>query len=94
MWRRVSASYRSTNGYKMRVLLLSILLFVTTKAYAYIDPGTGSTIVSAIVGLFVAIGVAVKTYWYKLKGLFKTQESTAQEAPLEPAVKSDDSPAS
>ena len=39
-------------------------------AMAYIDPGSGSAIMSAIVGLFVAVGLAIKTYWYKLKSLF------------------------
>jgi hypothetical protein len=38
--------------------------------YAYIDPGSGSAIMSAIVGFFVAIGLAIKTYWYKLKSFF------------------------
>jgi peptidoglycan/LPS O-acetylase OafA/YrhL len=38
-------------------------------AHAYLDPSTGSMILSAIVGLFATIGLAVKTYWYKLKNL-------------------------
>ena len=39
------------------------------SAFAYLDPSTGSMILSAIVGLFATIGLAVKTYWYKLKSL-------------------------
>jgi len=31
------------------------------NALAYIDPGSGSAIISAIIGVFVAIGIAVKT---------------------------------
>jgi len=38
-------------------------------AHAYLDPSTGSMILSAVVGLFATIGLAVKTYWYKLKNL-------------------------
>lgn len=38
---------------------------------AYIDPGSGSAIMSAVIGFFVAIGLAVKTYWYKIKSVFK-----------------------
>lgn len=51
------------------ILFLSIF-FVSSPAFAYIDPGSGSAIMSAIIGFFVAIGFAIKTYWYKLKRLF------------------------
>jgi hypothetical protein len=39
-------------------------------AYGYIDPGSGSAIMSAIIGFFVAAGMLIKTYWYKLKAFF------------------------
>ncbi|TDR23233.1 hypothetical protein [Marinicella litoralis] len=47
-----------------------ILILLPTVSFAYIDPGSGSAIMSAIIGFFVAIGLAVKTYWYKLKSFF------------------------
>lgn len=47
-----------------------ILAFIVEPAQAYIDPGSGSTIMSIIIGLVVSIGLAVKTYWYKLVALF------------------------
>lgn len=40
---------------------------LATEAQAYLDPSTGSMILSAIVGLVATIGLALKTYWYKLK---------------------------
>ena len=46
-----------------------------SPSFAYIDPGSGSAIMSAIIGFFVAIGIAVKTYWYKLKSLFSGKKS-------------------
>ena len=62
---------------KNYVLLISaILLTITTPAMAYIDPGSGSAIMSAIIGFFVAIGLAVKTYWYKIKSFFKSDVSS------------------
>jgi hypothetical protein len=42
-----------------------------TPAYAYLDPSTGSMILSAIVGIFATVSLALKTYWYKLKSLFR-----------------------
>ena len=48
------------------------LLTLSPPAMAYIDPGSGSAIMSAIVGFFVAIAMVIKTYWYKFKSLFSS----------------------
>lgn len=57
------------------LLVVFISLWVQ-PAMAYIDPGSGSVIMSAIIGFFVALGMAVKTYWYKLKSLFSGKKRT------------------
>jgi hypothetical protein len=33
---------------------------------------------SAIIGLFVALGLLLKTYWYKLKSLFSGEKADQQ----------------
>jgi hypothetical protein len=53
----------------IRVFLGIAGLLLSAPAFAYIDPGTGSAIVSAIIALFVGIAVAIKGYWYKLKAM-------------------------
>jgi len=50
-----------------------LLMLVSPPVFAYLDPSTGSMVVSAIVGIFASIALAVKTYWYKIKGLFKRE---------------------
>ena len=55
-------------------VLLVTLLTIVTPAMAYIDPGSGSAIMSAIIGFFVAIGLAIKTYWYKIKSIFNRKK--------------------
>ena len=55
----------------LRVLAVTALLSLAPSAHAYLDPGTGSLILSAIVGLLATIGLAIKTWWYKIKGLFR-----------------------
>lgn len=55
---------------------LAFLLTWAAPAMAYIDPGSGSAIMSAIVGGFVAISLAVKTYWYKIKAIFTKKDSS------------------
>jgi len=52
------------------LLLITFIVFWVQPSFAYIDPGSGSAIMSAIIGFFVAIGIVVKTYWYKIKSLF------------------------
>ena len=47
------------------------LLLLPVPALAYLDPSTGSMLISAIVGLFASLVLAIKTYWYRLKSLFK-----------------------
>lgn len=38
---------------------------------AYLDPGTGTMIISAIVGIFATIALGVKTFWYKIAQIFR-----------------------
>jgi len=75
-----------------RVITLGItaaaLMGVATPAWAYLDPGTGSMIISAIVGLFATLGLAVKTYWYKIKAFFR-RDAQPEAVGKEPAVEAD-----
>jgi len=67
-------------------LLLTVfcaLAGLAPDAQAYLDPSTGSMILSAIVGLFATIGLALKTYWYKLRNLLVRR--TAADSPPEGA---------
>lgn len=60
------------------------LLLTSPAAFAYLDPSTGSMVVSAIVGIFASIALAVKTYWYKIKGWFRRggkQDPASRETP-------------
>lgn len=61
-------------------LFLTFVLFILSfqPALAYLDPGTGSAIMTMIIGFFVAIGVLFKTFWYKIKkflGLSKSKNT-------------------
>lgn len=61
----------------------SLLLLFSPSVFAYLDPSTGSMVVSAIVGIFASIALALKTYWYKIKALFKPGKKQ-DHAPQEP----------
>jgi amino acid permease len=54
-----------------RVAFVILLSLLSSDVFAYLDPSTGSMVVTAIVGLFASIALALKTYWYKLKRLLR-----------------------
>ena len=64
---------------RKRILVLvfafALSLFWNQNAFAYIDPGSGSIIIQAIVGALVGFGIAIKIYWYKLKEKFSRVKS-------------------
>jgi len=51
--------------------VLIALLLMPLSALAYLDPTTGSMLISAIVGLFASLVLAIKTYWYRIKAFFR-----------------------
>ena len=57
----------------MRFLILLIFfnVFFLSKAQAYIDPGSGSIILQALLGALAAAGATVSIYWDKFKNFFK-----------------------
>ena len=45
------------------------LIIFPTKAFAYLDPGTGSIILQAILGFIAASITTISIYWTKFKSL-------------------------
>jgi hypothetical protein len=60
------------------VSVFSVLMLVSMPVFAYIDPGSGSAIMSGIIGFFIAAWLVIKTYWYKIKSLFSKRGSEAE----------------
>lgn len=44
--------------------------FIVTNAYAYLDPGTGSFILQAIIGFLAALSAGFLYYFNKIKNFF------------------------
>jgi peptidoglycan/LPS O-acetylase OafA/YrhL len=55
----------------VRAAMVVLLTLLSPDLLAYLDPSTGSMVVTALVGLFASIALAAKTYWYKFKRLFR-----------------------
>ena len=64
---------RNSHAVQPRLIagLIAVLLLTPVSAFAYLDPTTGSMLISAIVGLFASLVLAIKTYWYRIKSFFK-----------------------
>ena len=59
------------NARKPELLIAFVSVFFIESAQAYLDPSTGSMLLSALIGLFATLGLVIKTYWYKLKSFFR-----------------------
>ena len=60
--------------------MLVSLLFVPTIAFAYVDPGSGSVIVTTILGFIAAVGYTCRKYFYKIKRKFVKKDEEEQES--------------
>ncbi len=47
----------------------------TAPAQAYLDPGTGSLVLQAAIGVVAGSLVALRIYWGKIKSFFKRKNS-------------------
>ena len=53
------------------LILNTIAIFlIVTNAYAYLDPGSGSFILQAIIGFLAALSASFLYYWTKVKNFF------------------------
>ena len=52
------------------VFLILFCLVFSTDSYAYIDPGSGSIILQAIIAAIAGAGTAITIYWKKVKLFF------------------------
>ena len=58
--------------FKKILYLLIIFFFTTNNSYAYLDPGTGSIILQALVSLIAGIAAFFSLARYKAKNFFKS----------------------
>ena len=53
------------------ILFFLYFFLFTSAAHAYLDPGTGSIILQAIVGAFAAFFSTIYIFWEKVKIFFR-----------------------
>ena len=55
--------------YKLVYVLVVLLICFTSTAYAYLDPGTLTYILTLIAGAVVGASTVLKQYWYRIKSI-------------------------
>ena len=58
---------------KKIILTFTVYFSTTSVSHAYLDPGTGSAILQALIAALAACGVMMSNYWKKVK-LTKEQQ--------------------
>jgi hypothetical protein len=61
-------------------MVIGFFAFGVTTAQAYLDPGTGSMILQAIIGAVAGALIVIKLYWYKLTNFFKGRAGAKTES--------------
>lgn len=58
-------------GTSIRVLLLAAgIVLISTPAFAYLDPGTGSMMLQIVVGTIAAVLVSIRSFWRNIRNIF------------------------
>jgi hypothetical protein len=65
----------------IKIVLAIGILFLTgeQKAYAYLDPGSGSLFLQLLIGGIAAFFFALKAYWLKIKGFFTKPKNLSKD---------------
>ena len=70
-------------AFKKRLAMPIGLALWTTLAYvpaahAYLDPGTGSMMLQAMIGAIAGFALVGRLYWAKIKGFFSRRQDTLE----------------
>ena len=51
---------------KKTILIVLVLFFMTTPSFAYLDPGTGGSLLQIIIAAIAGLTAGISFYWRKL----------------------------
>ncbi len=63
----------SVSNLKFLCLIVGLISY-TSPAYAYLDPGTGSMLITGLIAGVAAVISFLSIYWQKVKAFFVKQE--------------------
>lgn len=65
-------------NFKLSLVLITSLL-TPSSVFAYVDPGTGSLLVTTILGFIAAASYTLRNYFYKIKNYFLKNDENPDE---------------
>ena len=51
-------------------VVMFVVICLPNRVYAYLDPGTGSMVVQAVLAAVAAVGVSIGIFWRRVKSIF------------------------
>ena len=66
-------------SFKSFVAVFTLGMVFSSNAYAYLDPGTGSLILQAIIGTVAAVAATAGVYWHKFKSFFSKNDNSSSD---------------
>jgi hypothetical protein len=78
---------RMANLHRAALASTVLALVPVENAWAYLDPGTGWMILQGFVAALAAAGVAVGSYWSKVRGWFSRRPKSGTQDPVPPQRK-------
>ncbi len=68
-------------SYLTKIMCVGTVLIIgfSSTAYAYLDPGTVTYVLTLIAGAIVGASAVVKQYWYKIRRIFDKESNKMSE---------------
>jgi hypothetical protein len=57
--------------YSTLIYILILFILFPSKSFAYLDPGTGSMLLQALIGVIASLFTTFYLFWNKIKLIFK-----------------------
>jgi F0F1-type ATP synthase assembly protein I len=75
-----AVSFEGTDHMWTLLVVAILLLLVSSPAYAYLDPGTGSMIVQGLLAALAALSAVVAAFWTRIRR-FLSRRAASERAP-------------
>lgn len=62
-----------------RLIVITLVLFSSTEAHAYLDPGTGSILIQGLIAAIAGGLFTLRMYWQKVKDFFSGSKDETEE---------------
>jgi hypothetical protein len=73
---------------RVAMAVFALFLVLSTPAYAYLDPGTGSVLMQALLAGIAIVSAAVAAFWSRIRRLFSGRGGSDRHA----SERDDDAP--